>query len=77
MFSMLCECKHRVKTAWPNGVQRSGSFEACLRKMATFVAILCVLFGIVFPLGSACTGEYYFVTINSGIFFLILLFVLE
>ena len=33
----------------------SAQFESGL---ATVAAVLCILFGIIFPFGSTCTGEY-------------------
>ena len=53
---------------WSNDALKTASLKHFERKMGIFVAILCILFGIVFPFGSAYTGEYYFVTINIGMF---------
>lgn len=48
--------------------KRMASLKQFKRKMAIFVAILCILCGIIFPFGSPCTGEHYFVAMNIGIF---------
>ena len=47
----------------PNGkMASSGHLESGL---GTVVAIVCILSGIVFPLGATCSGEYNAIVVNS------------
>ena len=46
----------------PNGkMASSGHLESGLE---TVVAIVCILSGIVFPLGATCSGEYNAIVVN-------------